>query len=115
MPIYLIRTDIRFARSANTCISSSSEYKFTYLPVEQISGLFSTLGSSETVIIALWPSISPLNVPLRTSKKSQNDFGLNVFPHILPCGVDCNLLGQNINNKHVSHAKAIMETGYKQR
>jgi hypothetical protein len=53
-------------------------------------------------------------VPLRTSKKSQKDFGLNVFPHILPCAVDYNLLGQNVNKKHASHAEAIMETGYKQ-
>jgi hypothetical protein len=49
---------------------------------------------------------------LCASKKIQEDFGLHVFPHILPCAVDCKLLGQNLNTKHVSHAKAIMETDY---
>jgi hypothetical protein len=38
-------------------------------------------------------------------KKSQQGFGLNVIPQILPCAVDCYLLGQQINNKHVSHAR----------
>jgi hypothetical protein len=45
-------------------------------------------------------------------KKIQEDFGLHVFPYIVPCAVDCKLLDQNINTKHASHAKAIMETGY---
>jgi hypothetical protein len=46
------------------------------------------------------------------SKRIQEDFGLHVFPLVLPCVVDCKLLGRNLNTKHVSHTKAVMEIDY---